>query len=216
MLRVFLLLAAGLLLAADGLVGGLWTNRWQTSPELAAAVARMDKVPMNFGAWRGKEGPDVEDWAVRGSRISGFAARRYERRDGSVVNVLLVCGRPGPMSVHTPEVCYRGVGYQILSGPDHWPLKAAPGGMDAELWKIKVGKPDAATPMQMSVLWSWTTDGTWQTPNSPRFTFAGKPVLYKLYVTHEIVNGDKKADEVCREFLRDFLPELNPVLFRKR
>ena len=45
--------------------------------------------------------------------IKGCVYRRYRNpRTGESVSVLLVCGRGGPISVHTPDVCYAGAGYR--------------------------------------------------------------------------------------------------------
>ena len=47
-------------------------------------------------------------------------------------SVLLVCGRPGPVSVHTPDVCYAGVGYAMENPPVlYQPPSATPSG---EFW----------------------------------------------------------------------------------
>src|SRR5262245_10682764 len=109
-----ILLAAGLL-ALDGYVYGLWTNRWQTSQAIPAAVARLDQVPMAFGDWQGENLEPLSAREVEQAGFEGYISRVYKnRRTGSALNVLLACGRAGPMSVHTPDVCYRGRGYQAI------------------------------------------------------------------------------------------------------
>ena len=51
----------------------------------------------------------AEAYEAAAAELEGWLARRYlHRRTGVVVHVLLLCGRPGPLSVHTPEVCYYG------------------------------------------------------------------------------------------------------------
>src|SRR4051794_39829223 len=111
------ILTAFALLLATGVAHGLRTERWSPSPALQEAVARVPHVPRAFGDWQGEdvEG-DAESFGQTGAR--GWGVRNYvNRRDGSRVQAILMCGRPGRMSVHTPEVCYRGAGYEMLADP---------------------------------------------------------------------------------------------------
>jgi hypothetical protein len=70
-------------------------------------------------------------------------------------------------------------------------------------------------PVRQEVLWSWTTQGKWQTPRSPRLAFARYPMLCKVYVMRPL-QGDKEpaGDEAgADEFLRLLLPEVQKCLF---
>ncbi|HYT94627.1 MAG TPA: exosortase-associated EpsI family protein [Gemmataceae bacterium] len=207
------LVAAALLL--DGYVHGLWTDRWKNSPELDQAAAKLDRVPLTLGEWRGQ----ARELEARTVTLAGFTAylnRSYQRSDGSVVTVLLACGRSGPLSVHTPEVCYAGAGYS-LAGPavNH----VVPGGElspPPEFWKGKFSKQDAVVPMHQRVFWSWYARGAWKAPSSPRWSFAGLPVLHKLYVTCQLTGTDERQeDAVCAEFMGQFLPAVEKALFAK-
>src|SRR5260370_19734433 len=112
----FLFLIAGAVLLVDGYVYGLWTGRWNDSNELAAATARLDRVPMNFGNWKG-EALELEPKVLEQAGFSGYVLRRYENtRTKAVVSLLVACGRSGPLSVHTPEVCYRCAGVRLYVG----------------------------------------------------------------------------------------------------
>src|SRR4051794_23502366 len=110
-------LVAVVLLVSAGVVHGLWTERWQPSPALEDAAEKVARVPLRFGDWVGKEGePDPEAFAMAGAR--GYWTRTYtNERTGESVLVILMCGRAGRMSVHTPEVCYRGAGFDLADTP---------------------------------------------------------------------------------------------------
>ena len=44
--------------------------------------------------------------------MTGYLLRTYTHRiSGETFQVLLVCGKPGPTSLHPPDVCYQGAGY---------------------------------------------------------------------------------------------------------
>ena len=46
----------------------------------------------------------------------------------SDATALILCGRPGPVSIHTPDVCYRGLGYEPTGSPSRWDSRVEAGG----------------------------------------------------------------------------------------
>src|SRR4051812_26867673 len=107
-LRPLPLIAAFLVLLASGLVHGFWTQRWQSSQALDAAVGRLYSVPLETARWKGTA-VEVDPEPYQQARALGYWMRRYTK-DGvsGSVTVILMCGRAGHMSVHTPDICYRG------------------------------------------------------------------------------------------------------------
>jgi hypothetical protein len=199
------------LVVLTGLVHGFWTGRWQQSRELKDAVARLDRVPLQAGPWQGRaQEADAEPFARAGA--SRYWVRQYaDRRTGRAVTVILMCGRAGPMSVHTPDVCYRGAGFEVVAGPEPFRL-SGPGG-ETE-WRTLRARQGGPVPVDLRVCWAWTADGDWRAPEQPRLAFRGAPALYKLYVLRETAPAEGGAGEgPCREFLRDFLPDLRRALF---
>lgn len=217
MSRFLLPLAALALIISSGVVSGLWTGRWSTSRELEARVAELGRVPMTIGDWQG-QAQTIDPRTLEAGEISGYLLRRYEnRRDGRVVSVLLVCGRPGPISVHTPEVCYSGSGYQPAAPAVRRSVEAGMAARPDEFWALELGKPGPVLPDRLRILYSWNAGGGWTASGQPRLEFAGSPVLDKLYVVHrltEAVGGDRDETEV--EFAKQLLPELRKCLFSDR
>ena len=205
---LLLALVAGVI-AADGYLGGVWGG-WSRH-ELDEAAARVPQAPLTFGDWKG-ESLDLNAKVVERAGFRGYTVHRYEnRRTGAVVQVLLACGRPGPLSVHTPEVCFGGAGFALTGDPTRFVPDDSPGG--SEFFKATFGKKDSPAPEKLRVLWSWNKNGAWRVADNPRWTFAGTPVLYKLYVTQEFYPRDDATDGAdCAEFLRDFLPLLEPIV----
>jgi hypothetical protein len=207
------LLAAGAVVISAGLLHGLWTNRWQTNRELDEAVARLRDVPRAVGDWHGEEqdlGPD----GIRGTGAAGFCCRRYEnRRSRQTVTVLLLCGRPGPVSVHTPDVCYEGAGYKMVGVPTAVGVPVG-GEVPEAPFKTARFKGSVALPSELRVFWSWQAGGAWQAPEDPRLAFARQPALYKLYVIRRqaaTAKGRPEEDPAVA-FLKVFLPALDEAL----
>lgn len=215
-MRILAGLLALAIVIASGLVYGKWTGRWSDSPALAATVARLPLVPRTLGDWEGQD-ITLDPRTMEQAGVVGYVARRYvNRQSGGAVTVLLLCGRPGPISVHRPEICYGGVGYEVVGDRTLLPVGegAAPGG-DA-VWAINLEKTGAVIPDRLRILYAWSADGTWKASDRPRMDFAGMPVLFKLYVVRAA--GDENsapvpaADSGLR-FLRQFLPALRHSLF---
>jgi hypothetical protein len=125
---------------------------------------------------------------------------------------MLACGAPGPLSVHTPDVCYGGIGF-VQAEPAAKQQYRGVGVETPEFWKGTFTKPDAVIPVKQRLLWSWRSSNGWQASDNPRLNFASEPVLYKMYVSYELAGSDeKRADTVCTEFLGVLLPELEKRL----
>ncbi len=213
----FLLIGLGILLVvASGVCQGLFTGRWGQSQELAEAARRLQSVPMTVGDWKGEQESTISDRALQIGEIVSYLSRRYVRSDGSAVNVLIVCGRPGPISVHTPDVCFRGAGFRPVS-ITHRVIAGDDSSTVGEAWGSDFSKQTPAAEEHVRVFWSWGRPSTWQAPDQPRRAFAGIPYLYKLYVVRRIPQVGESIDEdPCLEFMQTFLPQLTSLLFAQR
>lgn len=208
-----LTLAFGLVIAA-GIVHGRWTHRWTVSHAVEDAVAKVNRLPMTLADWRGQALElDREQLAL--GEIAGYVARRYEDRiHGGVVTILLVCGAPGPISVHTPDICYSGAGFVPIGAPKKLALPIEPSSPPAVFRDVLMGKTNSPVPTYLRILWSWSTAGAWEVPHNPRLEFASSDVLYKLYVIREQASVDEQIEEdPCPRFLGILLPKLEQVLF---
>lgn len=213
MRRIFPVLSAIVLLLAVGYLHGLWTDRWGTSPELPRAVARLDGVPRTVGEWRGED-LELDSNSIEIGGVAGYCYRRYENRSsGSALTVVLTCGRPGPMSNHTPEVCFRAMGYERWSSKSPYALPATPPSAPDQFWTARFLKKGNRAPSYLRIFWAWKSQGGWEAPEYPRLTFGGQPVLYRLYVLRPLTQADESLDrEPCLEFLHQFLPAVDQAL----
>jgi Protein of unknown function (DUF3485) len=216
----FVLVMATVLLS--GWVHGLWSGRWQPEHELTEAVQRVDKVPMTVGPWSAEtETPDDGEFYQAGA-MSYWARRYTHAQTKESVLVILMCGRPGRMSTHTPEVCYQGAGFTLSGAPEAWTMswQEIASESTASFWTAQFRK-DGSTPTQLRLLWSWNCQGTWEALKNPRWETKGEPFLYKMYISLDGA-GPRRGQEAqtadlrrAQEFLHEFLPRMQEALFSK-
>lgn len=202
------LTAFGILLAT-GFVQGRLSDRWSASPELEAALTRAASVPTSFGHWTSREVEgEPADFEMAGAQA--WWMRLYSNdRSGRSFLVILMCGRAGRMAVHTPEVCYRGAGFDMIGTPRPFSVRSELGDDLGTMWTARFLK-NGEVRTGIRLFWAWSNGGPWQAPDNPRWRFRGEPFLYKLYVSHDVVGTDD-GEESARSFLRRLLPELPPA-----
>jgi exosortase len=210
--RVFPIVVAICTLLATGLVHGFRTNRWGLSSELELASFRVEGLPMTVGNWKGTPATlDRREMLAAG--LDGFVLRTYKNEaTGKSLTLLLVCGRPGPVSVHTPEICYPGAGYEIVQAhPVKIQVGAESGG---DFVMADFERRETIPADRLRIYWSWNASGTWSVPESPRIVFAPHPVVYKLYLISAVTKyREQSTEDGMADFLGQLLPELRAVLF---
>jgi Protein of unknown function (DUF3485) len=206
MLRFMPPLIAAVLLVATGIVHGYWTDRWAAAVEPQQAADRLPGIPMKVGDWDGRI-PEKQAPAVPG--VVGTVQRIYTNRvTGATVTLAIVCGRPGPVSIHTPESCYAASGYTLAK-----PFSVAvnPG---VDFWTADAVRVKATEESRLRIFWGWSGGQGWSAPDEARTTFARYPVLHKLYVLRELNSlSEPIKDDPGLAFLRAALPELDATLF---
>lgn len=208
MRRAVLLIAAVVVLVAAGVAYGLRTDRWGPSANLTAAADRVAGLPDKFGDWEGAP-LELDPRQVEEAHVTGITARKYTHKYTRAETVVLVItGRPGPVSVHTPDVCYSTAGF--VPGPNE--VRPLPGGGKA--WTAEFTKP-GPPPESLRIYWTWSTGGEWLAPTAQRTAFARAPVLHKLYVIRPVAaraEPGEDADEV--EFMTQLLADLRARVAR--
>jgi hypothetical protein len=196
---------------AAGAVHGVRTDRWSPSPQLQHALGNLARVPPTVGDWGGEDLP-YEPKDMEGAGIKGCVFRSYRNpHSREVVSVLIVCGRGGPISVHTPDVCYAGAGYRQLT--DAKAKDVGVGGQRNAFWVARFGKP-GVVPVQLEIYWAWSRDGrTWEAPENPRTALARSPALHKMYVVRQFAPGSREESaDSCQEFLQRALGDFGAAL----
>lgn len=201
------------LVVALGTIHGYSTDRWGPSGQLQQALDGLHQIPTHFGDWEGEDLPaDADDMSRLG--IQGYIHRRFrDHVSGESVLLLILCGRGGPISVHTPDVCYVNAGYKQLSATSLQEIESN----DNKKHSFTVahfGKPGGVVPIQLEIFWAWSRDSNeWRSPENPRLSLARSPALYKLYLIREFVPGTRsETKDTCQTFLRHALPAIRQTL----
>jgi hypothetical protein len=207
-IRLFLVtsIAIGLTLVS-GLVYGRWTQRWGATASLAAAAKRVEAFPRQLGSWRLMEDRPMADQIVEMLQCEGHVNRRYvNENDGSIVNVALIVGPPGPTAVHTPEICFSSQAYEIEEDRQKKFFKTRHDGAHS-LWTTTFRSSDL-THDQLRVYYGWSEGEQWEASRSPRFEYGGSALLYKLQVSTVVmpVPGSETSDS-CQDFIETLLRE---------
>lgn len=215
-------LATALVLGAGGWLGtrmGRWSPRADLESMLAAA--RVDAIPSSVAGWTGKpEKFKTRELEVARARWSYWSTFTKPGVPGAV-SVMVLGGEPGPIAVHTPDICFVGAGQtqvdpvQIMAVPD-----PSEGG-EALFKTSRFRRSEQGRDNVGQALWAWCDGGPWSAPENPRIHFALSGALYKLYVVRDPGLGEQGApkpgvlDEETQAFLAEFLPALRSALFPK-
>jgi len=213
MRRILPFLAAAALVLLTGAVHGIWTGRWVVSQELKESAALLQNVPMTIGDWKGED-LKIDPYEREAGQIEGYVKRRYANvKDGTALSMLIVSGRSGPISVHTPDICFTSAGFQLVGPQTRIPVSYEPGPKNADFWWGDFSRMQVATPTNLRVFWSWNGGGAWRAPEYPRWAHASYRVIYKLYVTRETPSRLGKLDgDVALPFIKVILPEIDRAL----
>jgi hypothetical protein len=206
MLRYLPLVLGVAAVTASAYDSGRQSGRWGKSDQLATVTERLHKLSPEIGDWE-SEPVKLDARQLQVAGVVSHESRAFKnRKTGARVQMLLICGRPGPISVHEPTVCYTSAGY----GQSGDLTKQVAGDDVFKVGKFVKGPPNADI---LRIMWGWTTDGRWQAPDNPRRAFGrGNDALMKLYLIRQVGPDDGNATDPTEAFLADLLPELRRCL----
>jgi hypothetical protein len=210
-----------------GFVHGVCTSRWQFTHEPRASAAKLEQVPMTIGNWT-SQSVELDAQTLAIGKIAGYLRRVFvNQRTGQEITCLVVCGRPGPITQHSPEICYGGEGFELIRNKTRRRFSIETLEQPAEFWVGDFRKIEAGLEKQQRLFWSWNANGPWLAPDSPRIALAAYPdlahfrvtsrfpALYKIYVGRLLERSDERVDgDPAVEFMNALLPELQRVLFK--
>jgi hypothetical protein len=201
----WVLLLGLVLTIATGVVYGRLTLRWGTPADMVAAGKHLQTLPKEFGDWQMVAEEPLDQPVIEALQCAGYVTRRYvNRRDGDTVTLFIVVGPPGPISVHTPEVCYSGRDYDTSAEREEVTLTGSQSRSHA-FWGLTL-EPKNVTADQLRVYYAWTTDGTWVASTRNRYKYALSPMLFKLQLAGAILPSEiSGGKDPCRDFLTDLV-----------
>jgi hypothetical protein len=198
-------LAAGITLAA-AVLHGHWTNRWGPPDALPKAAAVFAQLPQEFGAWHLVESQPLAPSARGILQCHDDAQGLYENRQtGEHVLFTLLLGPPGPMAVHTPEICYGSIDHVPLAQRQRVVLD--PPELENSAWMVQFQDLHELQGNITRVYYAWSEGSKWDAVEEPRITFGGNPYLFKMQLLVRLPEESAAvAADPGRAFLREFLP----------
>jgi hypothetical protein len=177
---------------------------------------RLSDVPTELGEWQLRESRELDKQIVEILQCADYLHGTYvHRQTGESVNVALVCGPAGPISVHTPEICYSSRGYETREKRERRDVSTA-GGQADQFWTVTL-KSSGVDGETLNVYYAWNGGNGWVAPRQPRIYFAGKPFLYKIQLAANTPPHFGPNDEdTCTSFLVEFLPAVQPYLIAQQ
>ena len=225
----------------SGWLHGLRSGRWRPEQDLIEAAERVAQVPMTVGQWSAEAQPEDDGEFYQAGALSHWTRRYTHARTKESVLVILMCGRADRMSVHTPEVCYQGAGFNMAGSPEALTVtwQEISSEASAAFWTALFRKEDnSSAPLRL--LWGWNSGGNWQALRHPRWDTADESYLYKMYISLDGAEVRRLQDSAVKQpaganlrqitlqpgaptdlrraqdFLHEFLPKLRESLLPRR
>lgn len=204
----YLLLAAAIgLTVFAGVLHGRLSQRWTGQDPAGEAAKRLQTFAPQLEHWAAEEDHVLAQAVKDELQCRGYLHRSYVNRDtGESVNVAVLVGPAGPISVHTPEICYSSREFTLASQRRKVPISAT-SEKQSHFWSVDFQSVRVeGTPLR--VYYAWTADGRWEAAENPRFHFAGHPMLFKIQLAAQTATLGEDNDP-GRRFLQEFLPALD-------
>ncbi|MBX3438095.1 MAG: hypothetical protein KF861_11435 [Planctomycetaceae bacterium] len=210
------LVVAVVIAALSGWAHGLVIDRWGTPDDLKRVAEQVEKLDVNIEGWTHGGDLGIRDQVRKAAGAEGYFSRNYTHdATGTTVQVTVLCGRPGPISLHTPDVCFVNAGMVQQADPTPTVLTRESTGGDvddvpARFYVTRYAPPPSHPGPMIKTLWAWSNDGqSWSIPENPRLHFSREPYLYRLYFTtpQAPFNPSETDEEEAKGPVDDFLPE---------
>jgi hypothetical protein len=211
-------LLTGLVLILGAGVGhGLWTNRWSTSNEPQHSADKVPGVSLRLGDWEGRDGPALEEDVRAIGQIVGYVNRAYMRADTQqVISMQILCGRPGPITAHMPDICLGGEGYVQVGALRSYSHEIS----SEQKVDFMVGQfqrtQEGGLVDTIRIFWSMSAKGDWKAPKGwyGRLMYGKYPALYKIYLQRRLASTDEPLDkDPILQFANFLIPNLQKTLF---
>lgn len=212
------MVVAVLLLGIGAYYEGTWTERWarNKSEKLEEFTKRLMQVPKVVGSWEGTDNElsekDLEQFQK--SNCRGYISRRYRNKvTQEQIEVYLVSGTARHITIHTPDQCYRGAGYEVEGDTRTARVAAGESTTPFEFTTATFHKGTPERVDRLQIYWSFTEDGKWQGPRHPKSNYAQKPALFKIYLITPLSERRTEKNTTTDSFAEVFMPAVNQVLF---
>ena len=180
---------------------------------LTQFTENMETVPASFNNWKSEDSPLSPEEFER-TDCTAYVSRNYTNTStAKQVSVYSVVGTARHVTIHSPDWCYVGAGFTMENQPQPYIIQID--GENHEFTTATFSKNSNEGLKRLRIFWSYTEDGTWHGPSSPKSYFAGKPALCKVYLITSISPDDKDIDgDPSIGFAKEFMPLITKELLR--
>ena len=202
------------LTVVSGIVHGMLSNRWGAADQLVEAGNELELLKTEFGDWEMQAEEDVRQSVQAMLECTGYVNRTYiNTKTSDVVRVSVIVGPHGPLSVHTPEICYTSREYRPHPQGDRQRIEVGPQNeAHHKFWALTLQSRRLDGGL-LRVCYAWSTGNTWEAPEDARFAYPFEPVLYKVQLAYELPLGSHAVNNrLIYKFLQDFLPTVGTVM----
>jgi hypothetical protein len=190
---------------ASGALYGKYAQRWGPPADLLVAASAVAGLPDRVGAWDRIEDVPMEQSTLEMLECAGYINRKYQHRaTGQVINLSVIVGPPGPIAVHTPEICFSSRAYEQQSARTAVELVGRED-VRHSFWRLDF-KSRNVLAVGLRVYYAWSRGEAWVAAKSPRYEFAAAPGLYKLQLAAPVAPGlESEQTDPGKEFLQDLV-----------
>jgi len=207
MKTAFVFLLAVALTLLSGVLHGRMSERWEQGIDFQPALAKLREMPARIGDWQMRDEEEFTDSVVEMLRCKGYVNRGYvNRRTGATLRVAILMGPAGPLSVHTPEICYSSRDYTQTGKRTKLSIPGTDG--ETQNFWVVAFQSTQLSGQHMNVYYAWHDGARWRAPEEPRLSFSGEQTLYKI----QIAAGAELTTDPQRTSSTQFLKELLPWL----
>lgn len=98
-----------------GVIHGRMSGRWGPGSDVLAAGEKLMEIPAQIGPWKQHGEPhQFDESTMRELEPAGYVERTYVNGDtGERIDLMIIVGAVGRISVHTPEVCVGNQRYDL-------------------------------------------------------------------------------------------------------
>jgi hypothetical protein len=190
---------------ASGMLHGRMSQRWGVDERMKAAAERLALLPEQIGDWKQESTSELGRSAIELLSCQGYIQRGYRHQQtGEFIKLAVMIGPGAKMSIHVPEICYEASNFTLLGARERLELHVAD--QDHAFWQVKFQLNDVSQ-RKLHVVYGWSDGGPWLAPRFPRWSVAGRPVLYKLQLSHVVRDSPAETDAADEDAVRSFLTQ---------
>lgn len=185
MARWLALASAVAITLVGGVLHGHYVQRWNKPEELSTAALNLAAIPREIGKWKAVEDLPIDAATLKILDHPSTVSRRYVNQDtGESIQCAILVGRPGPIAVHTPEICFSSRDYEVQKARSEAAIDDG-ANHHHTFWRTDFSSRNALAD-GLRVYYAWSTGDVWKASPSPRFEFGGAPLLYKCQLATNV------------------------------